>query len=50
MQPVRDTATDLAVPCDVAGLPHTGIIHGWPAQPSLMPAYEWFMAALDASL
>jgi DNA-binding transcriptional MerR regulator len=27
-----------------------GFINGWPAQPSLMPAYEWFMAALDASL
>lgn len=27
-----------------------GIIHGWPAQPSLIGAYEWFMAALEASL
>ena len=27
-----------------------GIIHGWPGQPSLMSAYEWFMAALEASL
>lgn len=27
-----------------------GIIHGWPAQPSLVRAYEWFMAALEASL
>ena len=27
-----------------------GIIHGWPEQPSLMSAYEWFMAALEASL
>jgi DNA-binding transcriptional MerR regulator len=27
-----------------------GIINGWPAQPSLMPLYEWFIAALDASL
>ncbi len=27
-----------------------GVIHGWPAQRSLIPAYEWFMAALDASL
>ena len=27
-----------------------GVIHGWPAQPSLIPAYEWFMAALEASL
>lgn len=27
-----------------------GFINGWPVQPSLMPAYEWFMAALDASL
>jgi hypothetical protein len=27
-----------------------GIIHGRPVQPSLMRAYEWFMAALDASL
>jgi len=26
-----------------------GLINGWPAQPSLMPPYEWFMAALDAS-
>jgi DNA-binding transcriptional MerR regulator len=25
-----------------------GIINGWPAQPSLMPAYEWFIAALRA--
>lgn len=25
-----------------------GIINGWPARPSLMPAYEWFMAALRA--
>ena len=27
-----------------------GVIHGWPAQPSMMPAYEWFIAALEASL
>jgi DNA-binding transcriptional MerR regulator len=27
-----------------------GVINGWPAQPSLMRPYEWFMAALDASL
>jgi DNA-binding transcriptional MerR regulator len=27
-----------------------GLINGWPAQPSLMPPYEWFMAALDASV
>ena len=27
-----------------------GLINGWPAQPSLMRPYEWFMAALDASL
>jgi DNA-binding transcriptional MerR regulator len=27
-----------------------GLISGWPAQPSLMPPYEWFMAALDASV
>jgi DNA-binding transcriptional MerR regulator len=26
-----------------------GLINGWPAQPSLMRPYEWFMAALDAS-
>ena len=27
-----------------------GVINGWPAQPSVMRPYEWFMAALDASL
>jgi DNA-binding transcriptional MerR regulator len=27
-----------------------GLINGWPAQPSLMRPYEWFVAALDASL
>ena len=27
-----------------------GVINGWPAQPSMMRTYEWFMAALDASL
>ena len=27
-----------------------GLINGWPVQPSLMRLYEWFMAALDASL
>lgn len=27
-----------------------GVINGWPAQPSLMRHYEWFIAALDASL
>jgi DNA-binding transcriptional MerR regulator len=27
-----------------------GTINGWPPQPSLMPAYEWFTTALDASL
>ncbi|HEY8674557.1 MAG TPA: hypothetical protein VIO13_01115 [Candidatus Dormibacteraeota bacterium] len=27
-----------------------GMINGWPAQPSLMRPYEWFIAALDASL
>jgi DNA-binding transcriptional MerR regulator len=27
-----------------------GLINGWPAQPSLMRPYEWFMAALDASV
>ena len=27
-----------------------GLINGWPAQPSLMRPYEWFMAALDDSL
>jgi DNA-binding transcriptional MerR regulator len=27
-----------------------GLINGWPAQPSLMRPYEWFTAALDASL
>jgi DNA-binding transcriptional MerR regulator len=26
-----------------------GLINGWPAQPSLILPYEWFMAALDAS-
>jgi DNA-binding transcriptional MerR regulator len=26
-----------------------GVINGWPARPSLMPAYEWFMAALGAA-
>jgi DNA-binding transcriptional MerR regulator len=26
-----------------------GLINGWPAQPSLMPLYEWFMTALEAS-
>jgi DNA-binding transcriptional MerR regulator len=26
-----------------------GLMNGWPAQPSLMRPYEWFMAALDAS-
>ena len=25
-----------------------GVINGWPEQPSLMPAYEWFIAALSA--
>jgi hypothetical protein len=25
-----------------------GVINGWPQRPSLMPAYEWFMAALGA--
>jgi DNA-binding transcriptional MerR regulator len=24
-----------------------GVINGWPASPSLMPAYEWFIAALQ---
>ena len=28
----------------------SGIINGWPAQPSLMRSYEWFIAALDAAL
>jgi DNA-binding transcriptional MerR regulator len=28
----------------------TGIINGWPAQPSMVPAYEWFIAALRASI
>jgi DNA-binding transcriptional MerR regulator len=27
-----------------------GLVNGWPVQPSLMRPYEWFMAALDASL
>jgi DNA-binding transcriptional MerR regulator len=27
-----------------------GIINEWPAQSPLMPRYEWFMAALDASI
>ncbi len=27
-----------------------GVINGWPAQPSVMRPYEWFIAALDASL
>ena len=27
-----------------------GLINGWPAQPSRMWPYQWFMAALDASL
>ncbi len=27
-----------------------GLLNGWPAQPSLMRPYEWFMAALDNSL
>jgi DNA-binding transcriptional MerR regulator len=27
-----------------------GLINGWPAQPSLMRPYEWFLAALAASL
>lgn len=26
-----------------------GIINGWPARPSLIPAYEWFLAALRAT-
>ncbi len=26
-----------------------GIINSWPAQPTLMPAYEWFMAALKVN-
>lgn len=25
-----------------------GVINGWPAQPSMVPAYEWFIAALRA--
>jgi DNA-binding transcriptional MerR regulator len=25
-----------------------GVINGWPSRPSLMPAYEWFTAALSA--
>jgi hypothetical protein len=25
-----------------------GLINGWPQRPSLMPAYEWFTAALGA--
>jgi DNA-binding transcriptional MerR regulator len=27
-----------------------GLINGWPAQPSLMPPYDWFIGALDDSL
>ncbi len=27
-----------------------GIVNGWPAQPSRVPAYEWFMEALRADL
>lgn len=26
-----------------------GVINGWPQRPSLMPAYEWFLAALRAA-
>jgi hypothetical protein len=25
-----------------------GLVNGWPEQPSLMPAYEWFMTALKS--
>jgi hypothetical protein len=27
-----------------------GIVNGWPAVPSMMPAYEWFMSALNARI
>jgi hypothetical protein len=27
-----------------------GVINQWPYLPSVMPAYEWFMAALKSSI